>query len=461
MAKKRMQRRFMAGIAVRVRRMGLCCGIIKEERQALMENSQMIIIIVMLLLQIILIGAVIFMYFSFRKELDDTKEASGEAVRDAMTSYNDMIWRSLRETSDRQAERLGEADRHQGERLSELDKKINLLSITTEQRLDAMRDAAVRQNESIEAQIEEFRKQNDEQLEKMRETVDEKLQSTLERRISQSFRLVSDNLEQVSKGLGEMQTLARGVGDLKKVLTNVKTRGNLGEIQLGAILDEILAPGQYERNVNTKGFGRETVEFAVKLPGENGRRVWLPIDSKFPGDSYIRLVDAYDKGDAQAIDAARKNLVTVVRQEAKDIREKYIAPPETTDFGIMFLPSEGLYAEVVRLGMVEVLQHEYRVTIAGPTTMAALLNSLQMGFRTLAIEKRTSEVWETLSAVKTEFTKFEDVLKKAQENLTKANSNLDELIGARTRVMQRKLRDVTEMDSAEAIKLLGTEDDTE
>ena len=426
-----------------------------------MDNSQTIIIIVMLLLQILLIGAVIFMYLSFRKEIDGQKAETEKAVRDSMSIYNDVIWRSLQESSDRQAERIDEADKRQVERLGELDKKINLMSLTTEQRLEAMRESATRQSESIDTQLEEFRKQNEAQLEKMRETVDEKLQSTLERRISQSFKIVSDNLEQVSKGLGEMQTLARGVGDLKRVLTNVKTRGNLGEIQLGAILDEILAPSQYERNVNTKGTGRETVEFAVRLPGENGRRVWLPIDSKFPADSYVKLVDAYDSGDPQAVDAARKNLIAVVRQEAKDIREKYVAPPETTDFGIMFLPSEGLYAEVVRLGMVEALQHEFRVTVAGPTTMAALLNSLQMGFRTLAIEKRTSEVWATLSAVKTEFTKFEDVLKKAQENLTKANSNLDELIGARTRVMQRKLRDVTEIDTAEALKLLGTEEDTE
>ena len=225
-----------------------------------------------------------------------------------------------------------------------------------------------------------------------------KLQKTLEERISKSFQLVSERLEQVYKGLGEMQNLAAGVGDLKKVLSNVKTRGILGEVQLGAILEQILTPEQYEENVRTKSTGSERVEFAVKLPGDDEGTVWLPIDAKFPGDAYAKLVDAYELGDPNAVEEAAKNLERIIKSEAKDIHDKYIEPPYTTDFGIMFLPFEGLYAEVVRRGLLETLQRDYKVNIAGPTTMAALLNSLQMGFRTLAIQKRSGEVWNVLGA---------------------------------------------------------------
>lgn len=301
---------------------------------------------------------------------------------------------------------------------------------------------------------QKYLKDMERQLADIRLTVDERLQKTLETRLGQSFQLVSERLEQVQKGLGEMQTLATGVGDLKKVLSNVKTRGILGEIQLAAILDEILAPEQYEKNVNTRGEGSNVVEFAVKLPGETGRPVYLPIDSKFPGDAYGRLVDAYDAGDPGQVAAAQKALIQVLRQEAKDIRDKYVSPPNTTAFAILFLPVEGLYAEVCRLGLVETLQREYQINIAGPTTMAALLNSLQMGFRTLAIQKRTNEVWEVLGAVKTEFAKFEDLLEKAQRNLNQAGANLDQLMGTRTRAIQRKLRQVTELPEGVAGSLL-------
>jgi len=306
----------------------------------------------------------------------------------------------------------------------------------------------------METRITALQEDNHKQLDQMRSTVDEKLQKTLEDRISQSFKLVSERLEQVYKGLGEMQTLAAGVGDLKKVLSNVKTRGILGEIQLGTILEQILSPEQYEENIVTKSSGAERVEFAIKLPGDGDGVVYLPIDAKFPADAYSNLVDAYDKGNADQIDEAVKTLERAIKKAAKDIHDKYIEPPATTDFGIMFLPFEGLYAEVVRRGMVEVLQRDYKINIAGPTTMAALLNSLQMGFKTLAIQKHSSEVWNVLGAVKTEFDKFGDVLEATQQRINQANVELDKLIGTRTRSIQRKLRNVVSLTEPESRDIL-------
>ncbi len=311
--------------------------------------------------------------------------------------------------------------------------------------------------QAVTGQLETIRQENGRQLDQMRQTVDEKLQKTLNDRISQSFRLVNERLEQVYAGLGEMKTLANGVGDLKKVLSNVKTRGVLGEIQLGAILEQILSPEQYEANVKTKPGSTNFVEYAVKLPGSDDGTVWLPIDAKFPADAYAQLLDAYETGDPEQVKAAGSVLEQRIRSFAKDIRDKYLAPPSTTDFGIMFLPIEGLYAEVVRRGMVETLQREYHVNIAGPTTMAAVLNSLQMGFRTLAIQKRSGEVWKVLGAVRTEFDTFGDVIQRAQSRLEQANTELDRLVGVRTRQIQRKLKDVTALSSSEAAELL---DDT-
>ena len=293
--------------------------------------------------------------------------------------------------------------------------------------------------------ISDMALQNETSLEKMRETVDEKLQKTLDDRLTNSFSQVSDRLEQVYKGLGEMQTLAQGVGDLKKVLSNVKTRGTLGEVQLGAILREILSSEQYEENIATKPGSSDRVEFAVKLPGDGDRPVYLPIDSKFPGERYARLRDASESGSKELVDAAWKALEQVIKAEAKDISDKYIAPPYTTDFAVMFLPFEGLYSEVVNRGMIEVLQRDYKVNIAGPATMAALLNSLQMGFRTLAIEKHSSQVWEILGAVKTEFANFSSVLDSTRKRLRQADEDLDKLVGARTRAIERKLRSVEAM----------------
>lgn len=301
-------------------------------------------------------------------------------------------------------------------------------------------------------------KATEEKLEKMRETVDEKLHKTLEERLGQSFKLVSDRLEAVQKGLGEMQSLANGVGDLKKVLSNVKTRGVLGEIQLGNILEQIMAPEQYEANVKTKQGSNDHVEFAIKLPGKDdfGKEVYLPIDAKFPQEDYVRLQTAYDTGDLIGIETANKALVAAVKKFAKEIRDKYIDPPNTTDFGIMFLPIEGLFAEIVRQPeVVAILQREYKIIVTGPTTLAAMLNSLQMGFKTLAIQKRSSEVWNVLGAVKQQFGEFGKVLKKAQERIRQADGEIEKLVTTRTNVMLSKLKDVTELPTAETQELLN------
>jgi DNA recombination protein RmuC len=298
---------------------------------------------------------------------------------------------------------------------------------------------------------EDLVKVTEAKLEKMRETVDEKLHKTLEERLGQSFQLVSDRLEAVQKGLGEMQSLAHGVGDLKKVLTNVKTRGVLGEIALGNILEQLLAPEQYAANVKTKKGSNDHVEFAVRLPGleaEEQQPVYLPIDAKFPQEDYLRLQQAYEDGDVAAVDAAGRALAQAVKKFAKDIHDKYIDPPNTTDFGIMFLPVEGLFAEVVRQpDLVAQLQREYQIIVTGPTTLAAMLNSLQMGFRTLAIQKRSSEVWRILGAVKSEFGKFGGVLAKAQKKLHEANRELDDLVGTRTKIMLSKLKNIETLES--------------
>ncbi|MBR5228952.1 MAG: DNA recombination protein RmuC [Firmicutes bacterium] len=295
-----------------------------------------------------------------------------------------------------------------------------------------------------------FAAENNQKLDGIRDTVD--------KRVNESFELVNDRLEQVYKGLGEMQNLAAGVGDLKKVLSNVKTRGILGEVQLAAILEDILSPEQYDTNVATKQGSRAVVEFAVKIPSDDGY-IYLPIDAKFPGETYGRLRDAIESGNQLDINEAAKLLTATIKSEAKDIRDKYIDPPNTTDFAIMFLPFEGLYAEVVNRGLIEVLQRDYSVNIAGPSTMAALLNSLQMGFRSFAIQQRSSEVWNVLSAVKTEFNKFESTLKATQQRISQANDELDKLVGVRTRQIQRKLKSVSELDDLSSAAVLELDDE--
>lgn len=320
--------------------------------------------------------------------------------------------------------------------------RLERMQEATERRIDTMRS-------SVEGQLTGIQADNTRKLDEMREIVDEKLQKTINQRMSESFQIVNRNLEQVYKGLGEMQTLAAGVGDLKKVLSNVKTRGILGEVQLAAILDEILSPEQYDTNVPTKKGSRAVVEFAVKIPSGDGF-AYLPVDSKFPGDTYAHLRDAYESGDPLDVNEAAKLLITTIKSEARDIASKYIDPPYTTDFGIMFLPFEGLYAEVVNRGMIEVLQREYSVLIAGPSTMAALLSSLQMGFRTFAIQQRSDEVWHVLNSVKTEFDKFEDALASTQKHMNQVYDDLDRLVGVRTRQMKRRLRDVSAFEDPTA-----------
>ena len=309
---------------------------------------------------------------------------------------------------------------------------------------------------TLEAQLKALQQDNAQQLEKMRATVDEKLQSTLEARLGQSFALVSERLEAVQRGLGEMQNLATGVGDLKRVLTNVKKRGIFGEVQLGALLEDMLAAEQYAANVITVPGSNERVEFAIRMPGQDeGDHVYLPIDAKFPVEDYQRLLDAQEIADADAANAAGRALETRVREEAKRIHAKYVAPPHTTDFAVLYLPTEGLYAEVIRRpGLFEQLQREHRVTVAGPTTLSALLNSLQMGFRTLAIAKRSSEVWKILGAVKTEFGKFGDVLDKVKKKLDEAGRHID-ATGVRTRAIERRLREVESLPGEAAVPLLG------
>ena len=319
--------------------------------------------------------------------------------------------------------------------------------------MDAQRQQLEQMEKSMRTKQENMLFILKEQLEEIRGTVDEKLQTTLEKRITESFKTVSSQLEQVYKGLGEMQSLANDVGGLKKIMSGVKTRGNLGEYQLAGILAEILAPEQYATNVATIPKSSERVEFAVKLPHEDGT-IYLPIDSKFPAETYMQLRDAQESGDRKAVEAAYKNLEAVIKSEAKDIRTKYVAVPYTTNFAIMFLPAEGLYAEVVSRGMVETLQRDYQVNVAGPSTMAALLNSLQMGFKTLAIQQKSNYAWEVLGAVKTEFEKFGEGLKKMQSHLDMTSKDLDALITTRTNQMQRKLRDVERLDELKAAQLL-------
>ena len=328
-----------------------------------------------------------------------------------------------------------------------LERRLQSLELTNEQKLAEMRRTLAESLAALQAE-------NARKLDEIRHTVDEQLQDALQKRVTESFQAVNAQLEQVYKGLGEMQNLAADVGGLKQVLSGVKTRGILGEIQLGAILEEILAPEQYDTNVATIPGSTQRVEFAVKLPGVDGGTVWLPIDSKFPGDTYAHLQEAAASGDPKAVADARRALEQVIRSAAKDIRQKYVEPPYTTAFGILFLPFEGLYAEVVNSGLLEALQREYQVNVAGPSTMAALLNSLQMGFKTLAIQKRSSEVWQVLGAVKTEFEKFGQGLGKMQERLRQTDEELDRLIGVRTRAINRKLRAVQSLDEPAAAALL-------
>jgi DNA recombination protein RmuC len=357
---------------------------------------------------------------------------------------------SLKGSSDSLLMRLTEHFGMHKNQLDSFSKQLGEMTKLNQEKLEQMRN-------TVERQLRVLQEENSKKLEQMRSTVDEKLQTTLEKRLGESFKQVSERLEQVYKGLGEMRSLASGVGDLKKVLTNVKTRGTWGEIRLGNILEQILTPEQYEVNVAIKKNSSDRVEFAIKLPGQNVDKdtiVWMPIDSKFPQEDYQRLIDAQEAADKEQAEKSIKNLETRIKLEAKKIKEKYIDPPYTTDFGIMFLPVEGLYAEVLRRpGLCDTLQREYRVVVTGPTTLAALLNSLQMGFRTLAIEKRSSEVWELLGTVKTQFGQFGDALSKTKKKLQEASNSIDSA-EIRTRAIERKLRDVQEIPEKDSVELI-------
>lgn len=385
-----------------------------------------------------------------------------------ITNVLNVFSKSLQENLDLMKELIASKvdviNQNQSKYNLETEQKLENIRRTVENSLNNSMQNTERKLEEIRSTMEKaitnLQEENVKKLDEMRETVDEKLQKTLEDRISKSFKLVSERLEQVHQGLGEMQSLASGVGDLKKVLSNVKTRGVLGEIQLRNILEEILTPDQYVENYATKRNSNNRVEFAIKLPGDD-EPIYLPIDAKFPLEDYQQLLDAYNEGNSELVKKHQNQLMQRIKNSAKDIRDKYIDVPHTTEFGIMFLPIEGLYAEVVKLGLVEELQRTYRINIAGPTTMAALLNSLQMGFKTLAIQKRSGEVWNVLAAVKAEFNTFGNVLESARSRINQANDDLEKLIGTRTRQIQRKLKDVESLENYDTnilIPKLGEED---
>ena len=370
-----------------------------------------------------------------RQEMKENREELGRNMRELRTELNQALSLSTQQMQTTLHRNLMTSNEMQREKFEAMNRQQDILVKSTEKRLDEMRIM-----------------------------VEEKLQKTLNERIGQSFELVRSQLENVQKGLGEMKNLAEDVGGLKKVLGNVKTRGTFGEIQLAALLEQMLSPEQYEANVKTRKNATEFVEFAIKLPGkDNGRDVvYLPIDAKFPKDVYEQYMDAYEEGDTTRIESTSKQLEITIKRMAKDIHEKYVEPPFTTDFAIMFLPFESIYAEVIRrTSLVETLQKDYKIVVTGPTTLGAILNSLQMGFRTLAIQKRTSEVWGVLGAVKTEFGKFGGMLEKVQKNLQNAGDQLEEVMGKRTRAIERKLRQVEALPTEESKKMLTLNDFTD
>ncbi len=388
-----------------------------------------------------------------REELSNSFGKLNDSLQNSFKDTKEELSKSLKSFEDRFTQNVKDFNDLQRQKFDDLLNKQTQIKSDTEIKLDKIK-------ESVENNLEKLQEQNTKKLDEMRATVDEKLQSTLERRFTDSFKLISNRLDQVHQGLGEMQKLASGVGDLKKVLTNVKTRGNLGEIQLGGILEQIFSPEQYEKNSVVKAGSMERVEYTIKLPGRGAENtpLLLPIDSKFPNEDYQRLLESYENiGNlsSKEIEDAVKQFEYSIKKNAKDIRDKYLNPPFTTDFAIMFVPTEGLYAEVLRrTGLFEFLQREYRVTVVGPTNLVAFLSSLQMGFRTLAIEKRSSEVWQILGAVKTQFGDFGKILEKTKKKLLEATNVIDDA-STRSRVIEKKLRNVQELPSEQSIALLG------
>lgn len=430
------------------------------------------LIVSLSVINLILIIGVIFFQFrmaNHRKEwtigifgMEKSLERIEKILQDELTKsrletglnakgLREEVFNALNRLNESVLRRMSENMTTQMQQLESFAKQLSHLTQSNEQRMDKMRD-------TVEGQLKAIQQDNTTKLEEMRKTVDEKLNVTLEKRLGESFRLVSERLELVHKGLGEMQSLALGVGDLKRVLTNVKTRGIWGEMQLGSLLEQILTIEQYAQNIATKPGSSERVEFAIKLPGraKDGDVVWLPIDAKFPQEDYQRLLDAQEQGDFSLAEETAKALESRIKTEAKNIANKYISVPATTDFAILFLPTEGLYAEVLRRpGLCDTLMREYKIIVTGPTTLAALLNSLQMGFRTLAIERRSSEVWNILGAVKSEFGKFGDLLDKTHKKLQEASNSID-TAARKTRTITRKLKDVEELPQEEAVNILGT-----
>ena len=394
-------------------------------------------------------------------ELNDLLKEKYDEMRSQQTEFNKQITEGNKTIREELGNSLKSFEDKFKENIKELNESLRQkFSDFSQQQSDINKQTTVdikEVRESIEIQLKSIREDNTKQLDEMRKTVDEKLQKTLNERLSQSFETVGKQLQAVQEGLGEMKNLATDVGGLKKVLSNVKMRGGIGEIQLSMLLEQILAPEQYEANVKTKSSSSDLVEFAIKLPGrdDSGNNVWLPIDAKFPKDIYEQLQEAYDEGDQTKIIGAQKSLDTTIKKMAKDISDKYIDPPNTTDFGIMFLPFEGIYAEVVRkAALLEDLQRNYKIIVTGPTTLAAILNSLQMGFKTLAIQKRSSEVWQVLGAVKKEFENFGGMMDKAQKNIQTGLDQLDDVMGKRTRAIQRKLKSVEALSEADSKNLI-------
>ena len=397
------------------------------------------ILLILCLIQLAAIVWLVMQVQKLRRPQDDTalrtlRQEIAADTQNQMQMLGNLLSENQRQSGDYQAERLEQMERGMDARLRQFESRVGNLERSNAQGMEQIRSA-------VAANLHRMQTQQQDSLAEIQSTVNEKL--------GQSFQLVSSRLEQVYQGLGEMQTLAVGVGDLKKVLSNVKTRGILGEVQLGAILQEILAPEQYATEIPTLPNSRNHVEFAVRMPADGEQPVWLPIDSKFPGDTYAALQDAREQGDPAQVEAARQKLLSVVRSCAKDIRDKYVQPPYTTNFGILFLPFEGLYAEVVNSGLVEQLQREYSISVAGPSTMAAILNALQMGFRTLAIQKHSHEAWVVLGAVRSEFEKFAGTIEKAQKSLQGAEQQLELLAGTRTRAIVRQLREVERLQPEE------------
>ena len=419
---------------------------------------------------VLIIGLLVFLIRRAQSDSGDVGQSVRDELRQSRAESNNAarelrgeVTNQLQTSTETLVKTVGELGKSQSDRLEAITKSVDELTKSNEQRIEKVR-------ETLNQRIRDMQESNERKLDEMRTTVDEKLQSTLEKRLTESFKVVSDNLEAVQRGLGEMQTLASGVGDLKRVLTNVKSRGTWGEVQLGSLLEDLLTPEQFERNVKINPSSSELVEYAVKLPGTDPdaphSSVYLPIDSKFPQEDYQRLIEASEAADLAAETAATTSLLRSLQNSAKEIQSKYVHPPHSTDFAVMFLPTEGLYAEILRKpGLVEELQRQYHIMVAGPTTLAALLTSLRMGFRTLAIEKRSSEVWNVLGAVKTEFGKFGDVLARVKKQLDTASRTIDQT-GVRTRAMARKLRSVEDLpvSDAESVLQLGelaVEDDTE